>query len=395
MSIKIEGAMRRTWAEISLDNAEFNYNVIRNHIAESTKLCCVIKANAYGHGACMMARLYERLGADMLAVSNIEEALQLRQSGISTELLILGYTPADCAQLLASQRIKQCVYSYEYAAELNSYASQAGVTVGIHIKIDTGMGRIGFPNRINGEGLNDALRSCQLSNLAPEGIFTHFAVSDESKDGEEYTREQFANFTNAVEFLNSYGIRFGIRHCANSAAIFDYPEYQLDMVRAGVVLYGLKPSDKVGNLSALRPVMALYSVISHIKELYADETVSYGREFRAVSDMRVATVPVGYADGFRRTCGNGHCSLLINGQEAPVLGRVCMDQLIVDVSGIDCRAGDTVTIFGEAREHTADDFAACCKTINYETVCGIGERVPRIYVRNGTMVGCENHLVRY
>ncbi len=385
----------RTWAEIDLDNIEYNYSLVRRQIGESVKLCCVVKANGYGHGAVKLAELFERLGADMLAVSNIEEALQLRQSGISLPLLILGYTPAECAKILYDNDITQCVYSLEYGRKLAKNAKKHGVRIKIHLKLDTGMGRIGFLCREGGKNeLDGALEVCRLDALIPEGIFTHFALADEKENGKEYTDEQFAFFINAIKYLEDNGIKFAIRHCANSAATFSYPEYHLDMVRAGLVLYGLTPSQNAQDVEALRPAMKLLSVISHIKELKAGETVSYGRTFTAPSDMRVATVPAGYADGLpRATAGSGY-KLSVGGKEAQILGRVCMDQLMLDVSNINCNVGDIVTIFGDKAPFSADILARANDTINYEIVCGIGERVPRAYVRGRKIVDWSDSICK-
>ena len=229
----MQGIRKRTWAEINLDNAAWNYQQIRKQTRKDAKVCCVIKANAYGHNAVKLASLYASLGADYLAVSNLEEAVQLREANISLPILILGYTPPECADLLASHHISQCVYSRTYGEALSQAAMSAGVRVHIHIKIDTGMGRIGFQHHGGHSELSDANAVCHLPCLLTEGIFTHFASADEGEAGEAYTRAQFAAFEEAISYLESKGISFMIRHCANSAAIFDYPEFHLDMVRAG------------------------------------------------------------------------------------------------------------------------------------------------------------------
>lgn len=373
----------RTWAEIDLNAIIENYNRIRS--VTTSKVCCVIKANGYGHGAVELAKVYQELGADFFAVSNIEEALQLRNNAISTPILILGYTSVECAELLSTHNISQCVYSLEYAEKLNSQ----GELVNVHIKLDTGMGRIGF----RPDELDRALKACQFPNLITEGVFMHFAVADESVDGLEYTRKQFDLFQRGYMYLESKGISFSIHHCANSAAIFDYPEFHLDMVRAGVVLYGLKPSDKVVNLPELKPAMTLKSVISHIKEIDEGESLSYGRTFIADRKMKVATITIGYADGFWRANGNGKYSVVINGKFAPILGRICMDQMMVDVSNIDCQCGNQVIVFGTEENNCADEIARINGTINYEVVCAVGERVPRAYKNNNQIVSWRDNLV--
>lgn len=383
---------RRTWAEIDLDSIKYNYNQVK--LSTKSKLCCVIKANAYGHGAVQLAKLYQTQAADYLAVSNIEEALQLRKNGIYLPILILGYTPCECAKLLAENNITQCVFSYEYGMKLAEIAQSDGVTVKIHIKIDTGMGRIGFLCRRNSYNeVEKAGDVCHSPGLDAEGIFMHFAVADESIDGEAYTRKQFSNFMNAIDILRTHGIEFKIRHCANSAAIFDYPEFHLDMVRAGVVLYGLKPSEKVVHLPNLKPVMRLRSIISHIKTVEQGDTISYGRTYTVPFRQKIATIPIGYADGFRRINGLKNYCLCINGKSASIVGRVCMDQLMVDVTDIDCAIGDDVLIFGDTFPFTVDELAKINDTINYEIVCDVGERVPRAYINEGAIIGWKDDIL--
>lgn len=391
----MQGIRKRTWAEISLDNAAWNFTQVRKSTGEDAKVCCVIKANAYGHNAVRLANLYESLGADFLAVSNLEEAVQLREANISLPILILGYTPSECAHLLAKYQISQCVYSRTYGEALSQAAMAAGVRVKIHIKIDTGMGRIGFQHHGVHDEMADALAVCNLPCLISEGIFTHFASADEGENGESYTKMQFHAFMEAVEFLQQRGIRFALRHCANSAAIFDYPEFHLDMVRAGVVLYGLKPSADVRSLPELRPVMKLKSVISHIKQIEAGDSISYGHTYTADRPRLVATVPIGYADGFWRANAND-CKMLIRDRLFPLIGRVCMDQLMLDITDAPYLAvGDTVTIFGDSQgKCSADLIAEHTGTINYEVVCAVGERVPRFFLRGGEVIGVSDNILR-
>ncbi len=386
----IPSTKRRAWAEVSLDAVEYNFNCIR--ACTDSKICCVIKANAYGHGAVQLAGLYESLGADYLAVSNIEEALQLRENNITLPILILGYTSPECAKILAEKNITQCLFSYECGAELARVASEENVRVKVHVKLDTGMGRIGFLCGDNNE-VDAACELCKHPSLDTEGVFMHFATADEGENGEEYTREQLRKFVNAIEVFKKSGIEFKIRHCANSAAIFDYPEFHLDMVRAGVVLYGLKPSCQVRNLPKLKSVMALRSVISHIKEIDAGYSISYGRAYVTSEKKMIATVPIGYADGFRRMNGQGKYSLCINGSAAEIVGRVCMDQLMVDVTGIECKAGDAVTVFCGEEPFTVDKIAEINNTINYEIVCDVGERIPRAFVKDGRIVEWKDSIL--
>lgn len=391
----IHGIRRRTWAEIDLDKARLNYLTVKGAVADGVKICCVIKANAYGHGAVRMAEFYQKMGADYLAVSNIEEALQLREKNITVPILILGYTPEECAGLLSHYGITQTVYSYEYGKKLASVAETLGVKVKIHIKVDTGMGRIGFLCRNESENeLLLVLKICKEKSLVAEGIFTHFAVADENTDGDAYTARQLASFDYGVKYLQDCGVSFEIKHAANSAAIFDHPESHFDMVRAGIVLYGLKPSEKMRRLPELYPVMSLKSVISHIKDVYPGETVSYGRTFHANRRTTVATVPIGYADGLWRGNGMSDCYMLVRDRYAPIIGRICMDQLMLDISETDCRVGDVVTVFGADRTCSADAVARRNGTINYEIVCAIGERVPRAFISDGKIYDWQDSIYK-
>jgi len=360
------------------------------------KLCCVVKANAYGHGASKVAPLYEQMGADWFAVSNIEEALQLRRCGVTRPVLILGYTPASCADVLARENLSQCVYSADYGRLLSQQAEQGGVTVKIHIKLDTGMGRLGFQVPGNGEdSVAGAAAVCRLPGLEPEGIFTHFASADEGALGDDFSNRQIDRFVSAVNQLKAEGITFAIRHCANSAALSDHPECRLDMVRAGIVLYGLQPSGDLRQPLPLTPAMSLKSVVSHVKTVAPGTTVSYGRTFVAEKEMRIATVPIGYADGFWRQNSSHQVALTLHGQRAPILGRVCMDQLMLDVTHIpEVAIGDVATVFGTAPAVTAEELAAANSTIGYEVVCAVGERVPRVYVENGQTVDLLDNLMR-
>ena len=384
MSELLKKIRMRTWAEIDLDNLEYNFRTLKSLLGSTVKICCVVKADGYGHSAPRVSCLFEELGADYLAVSNIEEALQLRQSGIALPILILGYTPVECAKTLAENNVSQCVYSCEYGLKLAKNAKEHGISVKIHIKIDTGMGRIGFLYRENDVAeLSQAAILCKSANLIPEGIFTHFATADED---EEYTRKQFSAFSRAIDFLSNEGIKFDIYHCANSHAALKHPEFRMDMARIGLSLYGLTLKDADVDIPDLRPVMSLKSVISHVKTLKKGESVSYGRKFTASKDMRVATVPVGYADGLMRSTADSAYTLKIFDTPAKILGRICMDQLLLDVTDIDCAVGDVVTIFDGKSPHTASDLAEANGTIPYEIICSVGKRVPRAFIKDGNIV---------
>ena len=396
--VMIDHEHRRVWAEIDLDALAHNYRSIRELLAPQSSLCCVIKANAYGHGAVDIAAAYERLGADLFAVSNIEEAIQLRRGGIKRPILILGYTPAPCVRVLAEQALTQCVYSYEYAELLSACAVREGVTLDVHIKLDTGMGRIGFAVRgveaPSADVMGALRRSCALSGLSVKGIFTHFAVADDGEAGDDFCREQYDAFSRTVEALEREGITFEYQHCANSAALVDHKEYHLNMVRAGIVLYGLAPSGEIRHLPDLRPVMTLKSVVSHVKTVRAGDSISYGRAFVAERDMRIATVPIGYADGYRRASSENGAYLLLRGKCCPIVGRVCMDQLMIDVSHVpSVCVGDEVTVFGRSPAMTADELARCNDTVAYEIICAVGVRVPRVYLREGRVVCVRDNLL--
>lgn len=389
--------LKRTWAQIDLDMIKHNYLQIRSNISKESMLMCVIKADAYGHGAVALATEYERLGADWFAVSNLEEAFQLRNVGIKKPILILGYTPANMAYELSRLNISQAVFSEDYAKALSSYAVKDNVKVKVHLKIDTGMSRIGFvfnSKEKNANTIKELQKVCKLKNLVTEGIFTHFAVADEDGDSIDATNRQFAAFKDVCQTLKENGIDIKIRHCSNSGGILNYPHANLDMVRAGIILYGLFPSNYVKNKLDLRPAMSLKTVISQVKTVPKDTAVSYGGTFVTKKETKIATVPIGYADGYLRIL-SGKASMLVNGKKAPVIGRICMDQTMLDVTNIETVKENTVvTIFGEdnGAEMRVEELSDLSKTINYEILCLISKRIPRIYIKNGEKIGQLNYL---
>lgn len=383
--------VRRTWTEISLNAVERNFQIIKDKIGGKAKLCCVVKADGYGHGAAELAKEYERLGTDFFAVSNIDEGKELRDSGVTAPIVILGYTPVANAAELAQNSISQAVYSLEYAHKLNEACENAGVTCRIHIKIDTGMSRIGFMCQSfprDRASIQEIKAACSLKHLSLEGMFTHFCVSDDDKEGKAFTEQQFLNFNRTVDALEQEGIRAEILHCSNSGAIEDYPQTYCNMVRAGIILYGLAPSPKLFDRLSLTPVMTLKTTVAHVKTIEPGATVSYGRTFQAEKTMKVATVPIGYADGFIRAYAkDGY--MLVNGKKAPIIGRICMDQTMLDVTGIEnvC-LGDEVIVFGNGKNGapTADDLARRADMINYEVICLVSKRVPRVFVKDGRVM---------
>lgn len=390
-----ELACKRAWAEVDLGAIAENYRLIREMTAPSAKICCVIKANAYGHGAVTLARFYEKLGADFLAVSNLEEALELRRASLALPILILGYTPPESASLLFEKNISQCVFSTEYAARLSDAAQKGGVTVKAHFKVDTGMGRIGFDCRkeaVFDACLAEVACAATLPGLCREGIFTHFASADEGEKGADFTRRQLGLFLKLTESLAHKGVDFTLRHAANSAAIVAYPESHLDMVRAGILLYGLMPSpssEKIG----LRPALTLKTVVDLVKDIAPGEALSYGRSFVAERSMRVATLPIGYADGLWRVASEKGLSLSVGGCRAPIVGRICMDQCLVDLTDAPwVKAGEQATVFGGEGE-SVEALAARLGTIGYEILCALGERIPRVYLADGKVVSVFDRIL--
>lgn len=384
--------LRRTWAQVDIDAIKHNFKEIRKTVGNDTEIMCVIKADGYGHGAVFLGQYYEKIGADRFAVSNIEEALQLRENGITKPILILGFTPAEMAKELADNNISQAVLSLDYAKELSDNAVKDGVTVSIHIKLDTGMSRIGFMyqnTERDKDSLNLIKETCNLEGLSADGIFTHFAVSDEADEGKQATLHQLNCFTDAVEKLKSDGITFKTVHCSNSGAIIDYKQARFDCVRAGIILYGLAPSSKLAGKLDLRQAMQIKSVIAQIKTVPPDTAVSYGGTYVTEKNTTIATVPIGYADGYTRSL-SGKAYMTVGGKKAPVVGRVCMDQVMIDITDIDgVKTGDEVTVIGNGENNTIsfDEIAEMTGTINYELVCLVGKRVPRVYMRHGKNVG--------
>lgn len=371
--------LRRTWAEIDISALKHNFELIKKS-SKSSKIFAVVKADAYGHGAATVAPILQQNGADGFAVSNLDEALSLRAVNITKPILILGYTPVALAKELAENDIIQAVFSLEYAEKLSENAIKSGVNVTVHIKLDTGMSRLGFDCRSdNLSGVNEVLKVLKLKNLNFDGVFTHFAVADspETDDG-DFTLSQYNRFCKATEKIESCGVKLPNHHCCNSAASLIFNENHLDIIRPGITLYGLTPSTDISDSVAdFKPVMTLKSVVSLVKVIHAGDTVSYGRTFTADKDICVATVTAGYADGYPRALSN--CGeVLIHGKRAKILGKVCMDQLVCDITDIEnVNAGDEVILFGNGLP--VEEIANHANTINYEIICGITGRVPRIY----------------
>ena len=348
--------------------------------ANGTKLMAVVKADGYGHSAKAVAPVLEEMGADCFAVSNIEEAIDLRKYGIKKPILILGYTPVTRVCDLFRHNISQCVYSFEYAQKLSDAAQLENVTVKIHIKLDTGMSRLGFDCRSDELcGIDDAIKATTLPLFALEGIFTHFAVADRTLQTEDgFTDGQYNRFIKAVEKLEQNGLCAPLCHCCNSAGFLLDNNKHLDLSRIGISLYGLSPSCDLEPQGDFIPVMTVKSVVSFVKEIKAGDTVNYGRTFKAQKNMRIATITAGYADGYPRILSN-KAYVIINGKKSPIVGRICMDQMCVDITDIpQTKMGDEVILFG--KELSVDVLADLSNTINYEIICGISPRVPRIII---------------
>ncbi len=366
---------KRTWAEIDLGRLYHNYREVRRVLPEGCRFAGLCKANAYGHGAITIAKRLEEIGADYIAVSCYEEAAELRSAGLKMPILLLAPSPAFLAPDIARLDVQQAIGDIDCARGMSRALAGTGLTLKCHIKLETGMGRTGFAVESEREmaGVRELLT---LPGLEPTGVFTHFAVSDEPE--ESFTLEQFARFTKAVDELeNETGRSLGIRHCANSGAVVNFRETCLDMVRPGLLLYGLYPGAERGGLD-LKPVMRLLTRVAEITEHHAGDTISYGRIFTCERDMRLAVIPVGYADGLHRSL-SGKFDVLINGKRAHQVGRICMDMCMVDVTDMpEVKTGDIVTVFGDEPEAT--ELADIAGTISYELLCAISPRVPRVYI---------------
>lgn len=379
----------RVQAEINLDAVRENVRAIKGLLKKKTKFMAVIKADGYGHGAISIAHALNDY-VDGFGVATIREAENLRNAGIDKMILVLSFTFFQYYDLVVKYDISQTVFSLDAAVKLNEEAVRQGKKARIHLKIDTGMGRIGFPDKEESAELIKEIS--KLDNLVLEGIFTHFASSD-AKD-KTSVNNQLRRFQNFVNLLEEKGIKIPIHHSSNSAAIIDHPEANFDMVRAGIITYGLYPSDEVQkDRLQITPALSLKSHVIFVKEVEAGEGISYGSTFLTTGRMKIATLPVGYADGFPRKLSNkGY--VLIHGRKARVLGRVCMDQTMVDVTDIpNVKVGDQVTIIGRDGEEaiTVEELALMTDTINYEFVCNLTKRVPRIYLEGGKVVASMDY----
>ncbi len=390
--------IRRTWAEIDLDALDYNIKSIKSKMKDGQKVMGIVKADCYGHGDGFISRKLQDAGFDWFGVSNIEEGMSLRNEGIEKPILVLGYTPVDCASIMADKKITQALIGMEYCRALQDAAAKAGVVVDGHIKLDTGMTRVGF--QTDDENFEESLKEIQevskMPNIHITGIFTHHAVADAYQgDNPQFTDMQFTRFTKMIEALQAAGVDVGLRHCANSATIISYPEKHLDMCRSGIITYGMLPSGECEGRIDLKPLMTLKTSIGLVKHVKAGSQLSYGRTYTAETDRVIATVPIGYADGYNRNLSN-KARMLVNGKFAPVVGRVCMDQCMIDVTDIpDVKMGDEVVVFGKQGDQCLpiEELADMLGTINYELTCVVTKRVPRVYLEGGKIVGIVDHVL--
>lgn len=371
----------RVCANIDLDALWHNISEIRRNISTDTMLMGVIKANGYGHGAVHVANTLVAAGSEWLGVATADEGIELRCKGITVPILVLGFTPCEQFRELITYNITPTIFSYKMAKEINQLAGKLAVILDVHIKIDTGMGRIGFKCD---DAISAILKIKALENLNIQGIFTHFACSD-IKD-KTFAHSQLSKFHQVIAGLKERGIDIPIKHCSNSGAVINLPEADMDMVRPGIILYGLYPSDEVNRQRiCLKPVMEIKSHIIFIKELEIGFGIGYGLTFMTRRKTRVATIPVGYGDGYPRALSNKG-RVLIKGHSVPIIGRICMDQFMVDITDFaDICQGDEVTLIGRDGDEwiSVEEVSGLAGSFNYEFVCDVGSRVPRVYYKDG------------
>lgn len=388
--------LKRTWADVSLDNLTHNYEILRKTVPAQCRFLGVVKADAYGHGAVPVGRHLEDLGAEFLAVSNMEEAIQLRRGSIKLPILILGYTPAIYAADMAELGIRQEVHSLSYAQELEQQLSGTDHRLLVHLKLDTGMARLGFFCQDGEAAFEDLLAVTRLPHLQVEGMFTHFSVADSLEEPDIlYTKQQYQLFHQFIDAMDAAGKRPEICHCCNSGATILYPEFALDMIRPGILTYGIAPSPELAGRLDLIPILSLHSTISQIRTYPAGVCISYGRSYVTPSPRTIAVVPIGYADGLLRQL-SGKTSFLLHGKVVPVVGRICMDMCMVDITDVpQAKVGDQVTVMGTGRDgaRSVCGVASQLGTIPYEVLCGISKRIPRIYTKGEKLSEVLQYIV--
>lgn len=381
----------RVCAQIDIDAFRYNIDQIRGNLVPGTMLMGVVKANAYGHGAIYLAQELERLGVDWLAVACVDEAIELRRHGILRPVLVLGHTAREQYKDLFRYQITPTVFSTAMAEQMDRHASDQGQKLRIHIKVDTGMSRIGFP--VKEESADAIAAIADLTNIEVEGMFTHFACAD--MIDKSTTFHQWEEFHNMQTMLLARGIKIPICHCSNSAGIIEMPQMNMNMVRAGIIIYGLYPSKEVAaDVVKLKPVMSLKSHVTYIKELGAGVGIGYGHTFTTSRKSTVATIPVGYGDGYPRSLSN-RGRVLIQGQSAPIIGRICMDQFVVDITELKgiCLDDEVTLIGSDGAEHiSVEEVAELAGSFNYEFVCNVGRRIPRVYLSDGKIMNVVHYL---
>ena len=385
--------LNRAWAEIDLDAIAHNVREIKGITGKRVEMMGVVKADAYGHGVLEVVRTLLDNGITQLAVSMLDEAIQIRKMGIEVPILILSYTDPARAEEIILNDVTQTVFCHDLAYALSAASVKLGRKAKIHVKVDTGMTRVGFMPGYS--AVKNIMEIGKLPGLIIEGLFTHFASADESE--RDYTMMQFERFMSVCSELGRVGIHIPVKHVCNSAGIIQYPEMHMDLVRPGVILYGLYPSQQVDRDKIhLKPAMTLKANVILVKDVEQDVCISYGRTFRTSRLSKIATIPIGYADGYTRLLSNKG-QVLVNGELAPIVGRVCMDQCMVDVTDLkqDVHVGDEVVLFGSQNGAciSVDEVAADIGTINYEVVCIIGKRIPRVYLKGGKICSVLNYLI--
>ena len=392
---KQEQKLMRTWAEINLDNLTHNIEVIRRQVGPKTKILGVVKGDAYGHGAVRVAKHLETIGADYIAVSNIDECEELRVNGVKLPILMLGYTPSYEADRILRLDMTEAIQNLRIARAFSEKAITLGKKMKVHVKLDTGMGRLGFQcdDANFDQSLRDILEIVKLPGLDVEGIFTHFCVSDE--EGEEYetfTRLQYERFRKMIDAIESSsdGFKFRIKHCCNAGAICSYTDFieEGDMVRCGIIMYG---TGEIAEQMGMKPLMTVKSTVSTIKLFDADASISYGRTYFTDRPSRIGVMPIGYADGFFRNLSNKFSVMTPSGL-APITGRICMDMTMIDLTDHpEVGVGDVIEIYGE--KNLINEAAKICNTISYELLCAVSKRVPRYYIKGGEVVDYNLQLL--
>ncbi len=385
-----EVGYNRIYARINIDNLRYNISKMKSLRKPDMKIMTIIKADAYGHGAVEIAKRIEDL-SDYYGVATIDEAIELRNAGIDMPILIIGYTDSSDYEKLLEYDITQAVYDVEECKLLSEMALRYGKKAKVHIKVDTGMARIGFA--VNDEGISQAKKLRELEGIDIEGIFTHYAKADEVN--KNYSYEQKKKFLYFIKCLEEVGITFSLKHIDNSAGTMEMNDDDFDMVRIGIVTYGLYPSEEVDKSVVIKPVMSLIAHVAHVKTIPAGVGVSYGWTYVTCKETKVATVTAGYADGYPRALSN-QGRVVIRGQYAPIIGRVCMDQIMIDVTDIpEVTVKDEVILIGGESDAyvSVEEVAAPAASFNYELVCNIGRRVPRVYNEGGVDILCVNYLL--